>query len=287
MAGEDVSTVGTQPAETQAPADVTTKIETPTEQVADQSTAEAKPAETQEAPPTDEGEQEDKPKKPSGSERLKRRLALIQADADALARENEELRRRSIAGDPQQGKPGIDRPPTEADFPNDYLAFERASNAWNVRQAVREEISTRDKASRETQLREIRQERIEAYEEGKSLARERIPDFDKVLASAQSVNVSPNLADEILSSEKAALLQYHLAQKPDLVRELNGLSGRELAREIGRLEARIHLPTAKKATEASAPPSQVRGAAAPPVDAQAGPDDMNAYVAWRRKQAKA
>jgi hypothetical protein len=284
MAGEDVTAVGTQPAEAQAPVDLTTKIETPAEQPTDQSTAEeAKPA-AEEAKPADEGEQDEKPKKPSGSERLKRRLALIQADADALARENEELKRQTTAGSSREGKPGVDRPPTEQDYPNDYLAFEAARTEWNVRSAVREEINRERSSGREAQLRELRQERMEAYQDSAEQARERIPDFDKVLSTAQSVSVSPALADEIMSSEKAALLQYHLAQKPDLVRELNGLSGRELAREIGRLEARVHLPTAKKATEASAPPSQVRGAAAPPVDAQAGPDDMNAYVAWRRKQ---
>ena len=287
MAGEDVSTIGTQPAETQAPADVTTKVEDAV-QTTETTTADdaTKTAETTDEvkTPADEGEQDDKPKKPSGSERLKRRLALIQADADALARENEELRRRSPAGDPQQGKPGVDRPPIETDFPNDYLAFEAARTEWNVRNAIRDEIGKRERTSREVQLREIRQERAEAYEESATQVRERIPDFDKVLAAAQSVQISPALGEEIMSSDKAALLQYHLAQKPDLVRELNGLSGRELAREIGRLEARVHLPTAKKATEASAPPSEVKGAAAAPIDPRVGPDDINAYAAWRAKQ---
>lgn len=289
MAGEDVSAVSTQPAETQAPVDLTTKVETPVVETTEQPAAdETKTAtESEETPPADEGEQDEPKKKPSGSERLKRRLALIQADADALARENEELKRQTVAGSTREGKPGVDRPPTEADYPNDYLAFEAARSEWNIRKAIREEISARERNSREAQLREIRQERLEAYHENVETVRERIPDFDKVVRAAESVSVSPALAEEIMSSDKAALLQYHLAQKPDLVRELNGLSGRELAREIGRLEARVHLPTAKKATEASAPPSQVRGAAAPPVDPQTGPDDMNAYVAWRRKQNEA
>ncbi len=58
----------------------------------------------------------------------------------------------------------------------------------------------------------------------------------------------------------------------------------ELAKEIGRLEMRVHLPTPKKATEAAPPPSQVKGAAAQAIDPHTGPDDMNAYAAWRAKQ---
>lgn len=271
-------------AETPAPVDVTTKIETPLETPEPEVEVKAEEPAPAEKPETDEP---DEPKKkPSGIDRMKRRLALTQADLDTLARENEELRRRTAASDtPQQGKPGIDRPPTEQDFPNDYLAYERAANTWQVRQAVREEISKVENKSRDAQLREIRQERVETYEENVEQVRERIPDFDKVVASATGVNVSNDLADEIMQSEKPALIQYHLAQKPELVRELNGLSGRELARAVAKIEARVHLPQPKKATDALPPPSVVKGAAAQAVDPVAGPDDMNAYVAWRRKKS--
>lgn len=284
MADETVTSSAPETAQpVLAPADVTTKIDGPADTV--ETTAET----TQEAEPRAEtDEQGDEPKKrPSGSERYKRKLAQIETEFETLARENEELRRRQVDGGSREGKPGVDRAPTEADYPNDYLAFEAARNEWNVRKVFREESARHQQSSREVQLREIRQERAEAYLENATQVRERIPDFDKVLAGAQSVQISPALGEEIMTSDKAALLQYHLAKNPDKVRELNGMSGRELAKEIGRLEARVHLPTAKKATEASPPPSQVRGAAAPPVDAQNGPDDMNAYVAWRRKQAGA
>jgi hypothetical protein len=53
-------------------------------------------------------------------------------------------------------------------------------------QAVRQEIAKVENKGREVQLREVRQERLEAYEENVSQVRERIPDFDKVLASAKA-----------------------------------------------------------------------------------------------------
>jgi hypothetical protein len=281
MMSEEVATSVEQAQAAPAPADVTTKLEDPNAQTAPETPAveaQAKPDGEQPPETTDE-----KRKRPPGSERLKRRLALIETEFEQVARENEELRRRT-AGDPQEGKPGVDRAPTEKDFPNDYLAFEAARTEWNVRQAVRQELGKTEVQKRDTQLREIRQERVEAYEENVTQVRERIPDFDKVLAEAKAVNISPALADEIMSSDKSALLQYHLAKNPDKARELNALSGRELAREIGRLEARVHLPTPKKATEAAPPPTEVRGRAASSVDPQTGPDDMNAYVEWARKQ---
>jgi hypothetical protein len=231
----------------------------------------------------DDGDKPEK-KKPSGAERNKRRLQLVQAELDRLSRENDELRRPKAEN--KEGRPGIDREPTEADFPNDFFAYERSKTAWEVRQAIREETGRRHQERHQELQREIHAERLEAYEDNKTLARERIPDFDKVISTSGQINVSDELAAELLASEKPALLQYHLAKNPDKIRELNGMTGRELAKEIGRLEARVHLPSGKKATEASAPPSQVRGKAAPPFDPYKT-DDMDAYAAWSRKQDEA
>jgi hypothetical protein len=283
------------PAET--PVDPTTKIEGPAPEPVKSEPA----AETVEDPgdlTTKEPEGDEQPeaekKNVPGSQKLKRRLQLIEQEhSQALERLNEFEKREREAQQRQQnpqGRPGVEREPTEQDFPNDWLAYERAKTAWDVRQSVREEfrgLINEDKTKRDQKLQaEHQRERLLVYEESVESARERIPDFDTVLKSPTNhiSKLKPEVVEELLASDKSALLEYHLAKKPDKVRELNGMTGKELAKEIGRLEALVHLPTAKKATEASAPPSQIRGAAAPPVDAQAGPDDMNAYVAWRRKQ---
>jgi hypothetical protein len=286
------------PADT--PVDLTTKIEAP----ASPEPAKTEPAaEVVEDPgdlTTKEPEGDEQPdgekKNVPGSQKLKRRLQLIEQEHSRALEELDTLRRereqRQTPQTPQnpQGKPGIDREPSEQDFPNDWLAFERAKTAWDVRQSVREEMRgliNEDKTKRDQTIRvERERERLLAYEENAEAARERIPDFDKVISTAaNTINVKREVLDELLASDKSALLQYHLAKNPDKVRELNGMNVRELAKEIGRLEARVHLPTPKKATEADPPPSNVRGASTPHVDAQTGPDDMNAYVAWRRKQS--
>jgi hypothetical protein len=268
------------------PVDLTTKIE---DEAAPEPAAEVKEEPAPEL--TDEGEEpQDKKKNIPGSQRLKRRLELIEADFLAERRERERLEAQLTARQQpaNEGQPGVDRPPTEADFPNDYFAYQEARTAYTARQAIRDEFNRvreqEQKSGSERARYEAQRERLEIYSEYADEVRGRIPDFDKVIQTAANVPVKPELADEILSSDKSALLQYHLAKNPDKVRELNSLSGRELAREIGRLEARVHLPTAKKATEATPPPSQIRGAAATAVDPRTGPDDMNAYVAWRKKQ---
>lgn len=275
-------------------ADQTVNLEAPVEQKpVEQAPVEGQQAEPEQPEQVDivvdeeKGEEgQEEKKKLSGSQRLKRRLTAVEAEFLELQRQNEELQSK-LAPEPQKdGKPGVDREPTEADFPNDYFAYERSWSAWNTRQVIRDELGRREQATKQKDqdraLVEYRQERIEALHEQAETVRERIADFDKVVNSATGVPVSQELANELLASDKAALLQYYLAKNPDKVRELNSLNGRELAREMGRLEARVHLPASKKATQADPPLSQPRGGAAPPVNLATA--DMDTYVAVRRKQ---
>ena len=57
------------------------------------------------------------------------------------------------------------------------------------------------------------------------------------------------------------LLAYHLASNPDKLSELNSMSDRERAREIGRLEASLKVPTGKKQTTAPPPLTTLKGGA--------------------------
>lgn len=264
------------------PADPTTSPDAPPVVEAEPPKVETKEPAEPEAPEAAEETGDDEPrKKPTGSQRLKRRLALIEADYLAAQSEIEQLRSRTLPQKPD-GKPGIDREPTEADFPNDYFAFEAARNSWNVRQAVRDEVARAKQSELRVVERERHNERLEVYEEAADQARERIPDFDKVVRSATDINLKPEVVEELLASDKSALLQYHLAKNPDKARDLNGMSGKELAREIGRLESRVHLPAPKKTTQAEPPLTQPKGGVAPPVDLNTA--DMATYVAMRQKQ---
>lgn len=233
----------------------------------------------------EDGEQETETKKKvPGSQRYKRALARLEGDYEAILRENADLRARAAPKDNPQGKPGIDRAPTEADYPNDYVRFDRELLKWETKQAVREELTAAQQQSAEARRnaaqRDVERESIEAYEEYADKVRERIPDFDKVVRSAKDVVVKEPVIRELLASDKSALLQYHLAQNPDVVRELNAMTPIELAREIGRLEARVHLPKPKTATEAPSPLKNPAGGAAPAFNPRTA--SMDEYVKARQ-----
>ena len=149
-----------------------------------------------------------------------------------------------------------------------------------MRDAVRKEVDRARTQEQRQRQAEAFHESVAAHEERMEEARERIADFDTVVRAATGLRVEQHVASEILDSDKSALLQYYLAKNPDKLRELNGMSGRALAREIGRLEGRVHLPKAKQATEANPPLNPIKGGAAPAFNpATASMDD---YVAKRR-----
>lgn len=277
--------VDEQAADVAAPAeDKETKPVVETPETPETPDGEAKPETKPEAPDPDEDDgDEDKPaKRASRSQRQSRKIQL-------LASENAELRRvlesgpRTSEDRPQQTE-AKEQPPKEAEFNGDYLAYERALNAWNTKQAVqdavRREVETARARERHERQAEARNETVAAHMDRVDEARERITDFDQVLKAGGQAQVAPQVAAEILESDKSALIQYYLAKNPDKLNELNSMSGRELAKEVGRLEGRVHLPKSKQVTQATPPLAAVKGGAAPAFDPFKS-QDMGAYIKWR------
>lgn len=224
--------------------------------------SEGKPeAKADEAKP--EGEPEEKPKKPSGAQRAKAREQRLLSELAARDRELEELRRTATPA--RAGEDTDAKPPKEDDFPGDYFAYQRALTAYEAgkkaSEAINKAFSDRDEADRSVKQSEIVRQRAEAHAERVEDAREIIADFDEVMGEMKGVNVRNDVIDEIMQSDKSALLAYHLAKNPEKLDALNRMSPRELAREMGRLEATVQMPTAKKQTSAPPPASAVKGGA--------------------------
>lgn len=207
--------------------------------------------------------EEEKPKKLSGAQRAKIREARLLDENAELQRRLEEVTRKTSAPDAGGGE----KEPKEEDYNGDWWAYQNAKTAYDARQAIREELKkdrdTREASERETKQATIARERASAHAERVEAAREDIADFDEAMSEMKGVQVRQELIDEIMSSEQGAYLQYYLAKNPDKLEALNSLSGRELAREMGRLEATVKKPEAKKATSAPAPMSRPKGGAAP------------------------
>lgn len=239
-------------------------------------------SENAETPKADEadGQQpqdDDKPKKPSRYDRMKRRM-------QAMATELENLRAQFGTGD----KPTTVEGPKEADFNGDYFAFQAAKIAHETKQALREEINADRQRSQSEREQALRREMVEEFEERAEEFRAKIPDFDSTIESyvQQGGKFSPALSEELQQSEMGPQLAYTIAKNPQLASQLNAMSPREVAREIGRLEAKASLPNPKKQTSAPPPHTQLKGGAAPSRSVQelAKSEDVSELLkVWRKK----
>ena len=225
---------------------------------------------------TDEAQAE-KPKRRSGVQRLKAQVQRLQAELET-ARNSAPVR----SGDNLQAavEAEIGPPPAERDFA-DYLEYERALRKYDQRAVVAEE-RIKDRVGQFTAREQARiRELVEDYEDGQIKARKVIPDYDTVLQAAKNVPVAPHIEGLILESDKSALIAYHLAKNPEKVDRLNAMAPVSAAREIGRLEARLSLPSQNKATSAPKPISAVKGGASP--TPKVTEMSMEEYAAMRSK----
>jgi hypothetical protein len=225
------------------------------------------------------GDDQPERKKRSGAARAKRREEYLLSELRERDRRLEALQRQSPKGDGGEAK---DEPPKEEDFNGDWAAYLAAQSAYQATKAVKQEFRSQLDSEQDRRQADVRRDRDIAHLERIDEAREVITDFDEVMANTKGVMVRPDVIDEIKSSDKSHLLMYHLAKNPEKLRELNSMSSRELAREIGRLEGSIRMPAGKKQTTAPPPPTALKGGAAPAVDL--GAADMEAYVAARKRQ---
>lgn len=224
-----------------------------------------------------EGEQERK--RLSGAQKAKRRETFL---LNQLAERERELQEFRQAGRKDEGgQAEADKPPKEEDFNGDWTAYVAARAAYEAGKAVDGRLQARESKAQEARRSEAEREAHLAHLDRVEEAREIIADYDTVMAGMKGVTVSNDVIREIKSSEKGALIAYELARNPDRLAEMSRMTPMELAREMGRLEASVKLPAAKKQTTAPPPPTTLRGGAAPSFDPAKA--DMNEFADWLQK----
>jgi hypothetical protein len=200
----------------------------------------------------DEGD-EPKKKKPSRKDRYARQIERLQ-------RENATLRSRQVPAGLSQAELSkrvgeiVGPAPREIDYAGDYLAFERAQIAFEVdtRQATRE--VKREAAQTKDQYVQSMRQKVDDHEERVEAYRKTVPDYDKVMAGASNIKVSPVVEELILDSQRSAALVYYFAKNPERLERMNRMTAIEAAREIGRIEESRRLPlTTRVKTESGAP----------------------------------
>lgn len=236
-------------------------------------------AETETPAETPEGDQpegeESEPRKLSRYQRLQRQKARLANVIAEQAAELETFRKGA--------KPADDLPkPTDyaqGEYDPGYLSDLAAAKAAKK---IDERLEQRDQKSVQERIAEQRNEAAEDFLERADELKAKITDYDAAIASfAQNGGkFAPHVIEELYESENGPLLAYQLAKNPQKVAEINGMSARDAAREIGRLEAKASLPQPKKQTQAPAPLAPVSGGASPGVSLETA--SMADYVRLRK-----
>ena len=85
---------------------------------------------------------------------------------------------------------------------------------------------------------EVHREHVVAHLDQVEELKERVPDFHDAMKVAATIKLREDVLDEILRSEKSALVQHHLAKNSEKARELNGLSSARCRRTGVHLRSR-------------------------------------------------
>jgi hypothetical protein len=235
-----------------------------TETVAPEAVEEAPKVEAQEVETEGEEASDDEAKKSAAKERRERdkaykarlreeREAALQKAAAAESR----MARIKAAGE-------ASAEPKESDFA-DYTEFVAAKAVWRHAkgQIDREagDYSEQAEQARKTAEQLAAQERqlaFEAYDAHRQDARTRYADFDAVVAQPGLFPAGSHLPDLILQSDSPADVAYEIAKDRNLHDALLRAHPVEVARIIGRIEAKISLPKPNLQTQAPDPVSPVK-----------------------------
>lgn len=210
-----------------------------------------------------EATEQEKPKKRSGLDRLKRQLAETRAEL--------ELERRSRQAQPvsfdEAVAQEIGQPPKEDDF-STWFEYERAMNAYETdKRLVSRELKRKD-AEAQAHHEARRQAAYDDFLDREADVSASIPDYQSAIdaAAAAGMQVSDTIVRALIESDKGPLLRYYLAKNPAEVKSLNAMDPVSAAMALGRLEQRLSKPTGNRATKAQTPVAPVKGGAGPMTD---------------------
>lgn len=221
---------------------------------------------------------EEKKKRREGFERRQERKRLRELELENAKlqgfREGLERGKGSVTEPPAE--PVISRPvrPKEADFPTheEYEAamdkYEDQSFEYRAHVKIQERRAEEERSSRTAAEQALRDTVKRQIEEG----RKKYEDFDEVVTYNEELQTTPLMVQAVAKRTNAHDIQYYLGSNPAEAARLASIKDPiELVAEIGEISATLKAkatsaaPT-KTTTKAPAPPSTVRGKAAPSTD---------------------
>jgi hypothetical protein len=199
------------------------------------------------------------------------RIDQLTRDANTARREAEYWRGRAAAIEAKANPPAPPATKPVADQFDTYDAYVEALTEWKADERVSKKLAERDESSAKSETERARQSN---WAKSVEAAKAKYSDYDSVLSQSE-VNVASHVTDLLLDSEQGAELAYFLDRNPDIADKLNGMSEKQAAREIGRIEARL-------SAEAPAPVDESTQSAAPPPPPQAAKPKTSAAPAPAR-----
>ena len=239
------------------------------------------------AEPVEERKQNPKIERRFSEITKQREAAKQEAERERQARLELENKVRELEGKlspPPQEPTEADPKPKPEQF-SDMFEYAEALSEWTADKRIREE-----KAKEAAQKAEQeRQKTMDTWSQRVSDFRDKTPDFDDMVGSADVV-VSNEVRDAIFDSDVGPQILYHLAENPDVAKKLQGMTAIGALRMIGKLEAKFEEPaqpqtqreTTVKTSKAPPPINPIRATAGGPVTEL---DDKRqfhgSYQAWK------
>lgn len=214
----------------------------------------------------------------SEKSRIEKRIDELTANYRSAERERDYWRQ---VAQQQQAEPEQLQEPEQkptADQFDDYDQYIEALTDWKVRKQAE---TWQEQQQREREQQTQAQRQAEFQKRAAEFAKE-APDFWDV-AGNPNVPITQSVVDAAMDSDIGPKVLYHLGQNPDEAARVSQMNPTAAAREIGRLEAQLRLPTKPKTSNAAEPPPTVSGAGE---TAGKSLDDMTTeeFMATRRKQ---
>ena len=215
---------------------------------------------SQSEPASDEQQTTEEKRRP----KIERRFEKVTKDRDDA--KQEAMREREarvsleqrLADMERKQAPKSDAEPDPSQF-TDMFEYAKALTDFKVDQRMGEERQKAVQAKVQAEKEQV----LNTWMERVNQAKAAMPDFERVVKSADMTVVN-EVRDAIFESDVGPQLLYHLADNPEFVEKLQGMTPSAQLRQIGKLEAMFEKQDSKpvvQRSKASAPINPIRSAA--------------------------
>lgn len=225
-----------------------------------------------------EGEGEAEKPKPKAKGGFQKRISELTREREEKAREAAYWREAALNGvkssEQKQAQADPDAPPKADDF-DSYEDYITAKARHTVQQELKREAEQRQRQEGEAKFNEVQTQFAGRLEK----ASEVYADFDDAMENLQGLNAHPMVATALMQSDKGVDVLYWLGTNPEEAARIHKMHPLAQVKEIGRIEATLSQPAARKVTQAKAPPTTLKGGGTAKKDPNSM--SMDEYVAWR------